>query len=148
MLSTIIGFMRKIKGAIMKACRFIMNTDYITPQNDTEIELSVTLPSSYTVPATQTRKFSASQTIKGAGSRDFRCYFTSTAFNYALTGCLEATLQFGSDTLWITVERAKDKFTLSVYGPAYPSSSHTFSGTGQTITAHIQTFKDAFDVEL
>ena len=130
---------------IMKACRFIFNTDYVTHQNDAEFDISVSLPSSYTVPRTQIKKFSASKSIAGSASKDYRCYITSTAFNYAITGLLEGSLKFGNDTLLIAIEREKDKFTLSVYAPA-EVADRTYSGTGQVITAHIQTFVDPFQV--
>ena len=129
----------------MKACRFILNTDYVTHQNDAEIELSVALPSSYTVPRTQIKKFSSSKTLEGSASKDYRCYITSSAFNYAITGLLEGSLKYGNDTLQIAIEREKDKFTLSVYAPA-DIVDRTYSGTGQVITAHIQTFVDPFQV--
>lgn len=134
-----------IKRSFMKASRFILNTDYATSQNDAEFTISVTIPSTYTVAAADIKKFSASKTISASASKDYRCYFTSTAFNYGLTGALEATLRYGSDDLFVTVERAKDKFTLVVYAPA-KVSSHTYSGTSQVITAHIQTFVDPFQL--
>lgn len=134
-----------IIGKIMKACRFIFNTDYVTHQNDAEFELSVALPSSWTVPRTQIKKYSSSKTITGSSSKDYRCYITSSAFNYAITGLLEGSLKFGNDTLNIAIERENDKFTLSVYAPANPND-RTYSGTGQVITAHIQTFVDPFQV--
>ena len=145
MFGTIIGFMRKLKEVIMKAAHFILNSDYITPQNDAEGQVTVAVPSSFYVPKATQQVFSSSVTIPGSTSKDYRCYFTSTAFNYAITGCAEGSFTFGSDELIISIARSKDTFTLRVFNLAQPSNK-TFTGTGQNITAHIQTFIDPFEV--
>ena len=134
-----------LKELIMKATRFILNTDYVTSQNDDEFTMSVTLPSSFSVSAGQVREFSTTLTREGTASKDYRCYFTSTATNYAVTGALEVWVEYGSDVLLGALRRAKDKWTFVVYNAAYPTAK-TYSGTGQTITAHIQTFIDPFQV--
>lgn len=134
-----------IKGLIMKACRFIFNTDYVTSQNDKDIDISVAIPSTFTVAAGVQQIFKTTVTLAGSASKDYRCYFTSTAFNYAVTGAFECQIQFGSDNLYAVVQREKDKFTLAVYNIA-DTSSHTYSGTSQVITAHIQTFVDPFQL--
>lgn len=129
----------------MKATRFILNSDYVTAQNDAEFTISVTLPSSFSVSAAQIRRFTSSVTIKGSASKDYRCYFTTTVNDYAITGGLEGSLRYGSDDLNIAIERAKDKWTLAVYNPA-PVSAKTYSGTSRVITAHIMTFVDPFQL--
>lgn len=129
----------------MKACRFILNTDYVTSQNDNEIEISVSLPSSFTTSASQVRHFTANKTLAGSASKDFRVYFTSSTQPYAATGCYWSYLRYGSDDLIMTVKRTKDKFTLDVYNLAL-TSSHTYSGAARVITAHIQTFVDPFQL--
>ena len=129
----------------MKATRFILNTDYVTHQNDAEFTVSVSLPSSFTVSAGQIKKFTASKTVKGTASKDYRCYFTTTLNNYAITGALEVEIQYGSDILYGALERAKNKWTLDVYTLA-KTSSHTYSGSSRVITAHIQTFVDPFQL--
>ena len=129
----------------MKACRFILNTDYVTSQNDSELELTVSLPSSFKTSASQVRHFTASKTLTGSASKDFRCYFTSSTQANAATGCYWSYLRYGSDDLIITVKRTKDKFTLDVYNLAL-TSSHTYSGAARVITAHIQTFVDPFQL--
>lgn len=129
----------------MKAAHFIMNSDYITPQNEGTAEVSVAIPSSFYVPKYQNQVFSASVSIPGSASQDYRCYFTSTAFDYAVTGCYGGTVQYGNDDLIISLLRSKDSFTLKVWNLAEVENK-TFSGTGQVITAHIQTFKDPFEV--
>ena len=132
----------------MRAAHFILNTDYVTSQNDAEAEVSVTLPSSFYVPKYQNKYFSSTITIPGSASKDYRCYFTSTAFNYAITGCFGGQLKYGSsDVLEITITRAKDKFTLTVWNAANLYDK-TYSGTSQVVTAHIQTFVDPFQVWL
>lgn len=132
-----------IKGLIMKACRFIFNTDYATSQNDAEIELSVTLPSSFTVPATQVKEFKATKDLPGSASQNYRCIFTSTAYNYAVVGGFGCYVAFGNDNLRAMVQRDKDKFILNVFTDKL-NSSHTYSGTSQVITVRIQTFIDPF----
>ena len=129
----------------MKAAHFIMNSDFITPQNEGMAEVSVALPSSFYVPKYQNQVFSASVSIPGSASQDYRCYFTSTAFNYAITGCYGGQLRYGNDNLIISLVRSKDAFTLRIWNPA-ETENKTFSGTGQVITAHIQAFKDPFVV--
>lgn len=129
----------------MKATRFILNSDYVTAQNDAEFTISVTLPSSFSVSAAEIRRFTSSVTLKGSASKDYRCYFTTTVNDYAITGGLEGSLRYGSDDLNIAIERAKDKWTLAVYNPA-PVSAKTYSGTSRVITAHIMTFVDPFQL--
>jgi len=129
----------------MKAAHFIMNSDYITPQNEGTAEVSVALPSSFYVPKYQNQVFSASVSIPGSASQDYRCYFTSTAFDYAITGCYGGQMQYGNDKLVVSLVRSKDAFTLRIWNLA-ELENKTFSGTGQVITAHIQTFKDPFEV--
>ena len=137
----IIGFTRKI----MKAAHFILNTDYVTTQNDDEGQVSVSIPSSFYVAGGAIKDFTNSVTIPGSTSKSFRCYFTSTAFNYAVTGCVEGSIQFGNDEIVIKIARTKDTFTLIVSNLGRPSA-HTYNGTSQVITAHIQTFIDPFEV--
>lgn len=129
----------------MKAAHFIMNSDYITPQNEGTAEVSVAIPSSFYVPKYQNQVFSASVSIPGSASQDYRCYFTSTAFDYAITGCYGGQMQYGNDYLVISLVRSKDAFTLRIWNLA-DIVDRTYSGTGQVITAHIQTFKDPFEV--
>lgn len=137
--------LKKIWELIMKACRFILNTDYVTHQNDNEYTISVVIPSTFTVPAYSVQKFESSINIANSATKDYRCYIESTAFNYAITGVLCALLGYGSDELAIALERNGTKYTLRVWAAA-DSTAKTFSGTGQVITAHIQTFVDPFQV--
>ena len=132
-----------IKGLIMKACRFILNSDYVTSQNDKEYTISVSLPSSFYVPANTLQEFKTTINVPNSASKDYRCYITSTAFNFGLTGVLEAGLKYGNDNLNIALIRDKNNYTLSVYAPK-SLSAKTYSGTGQVITAHIMTFVDPF----
>lgn len=127
----------------MKANKFILNSDYATLQNTGEFEISVTLPSSYYQARTKIVEFKASRIVEASASANFRVYFTSTAYNYALTGCSECILPYGNDELNVTIQQEKDKFTLLIYHPAL-TTDKTFTGTAQTVTAHIQTFVDPF----
>ena len=129
----------------MKATRFILNTDYITSQNDAEFTLSVTLPSSFSVSAAQVKTFSDSKTVKSTASKDYRVWFETTLNNYAVVGSFETEIQYGADYLHCVVQRQKDKWTLVVYNPA-PTSAKTYSGASRVITAHIMTFVDPFQL--
>ena len=136
---------RLIKELIMKATRFILNTDYVTSQNDAEFTISVTIPSSFSAAVAEIKKFQTSKTVLGSASKDYRCYFTTSVDSYAVTGVMECMIDYGSDQLNCAVQRAKDKWTLCVYNLAYPTAK-TYSGQARTITAHIQTFVDPFQV--
>lgn len=129
----------------MKATRFILNTDYVTSQNDAEFTISVSLPSSFSVAAAEVKKFSASKTVAGTASKDYRCYFTTTINDYAVTGSFEVGIQYGSDYLQCAVQRQKNKWTLVIYNPAEVSAK-TFTGTSRVVTAHIMTFVDPFQL--
>lgn len=147
MCSIIIGFMRKIadaiKGLFMKASRFIMNTDYITTQNDSELVITLNVPGIFTIAAGETKIFKTSASSPGSASKGYRCYFESTAYNYALTGCMEAALPIQGTNFTISVSRKADEFELMVQTPATPSA-RSFNTNAQVITAHIQTFVDPF----
>ena len=131
----------------MKASKFILNTDYITPQNSAEGEATVIIPSSIYIPAGTIKIVSSSTiTLGKSASENYRAYFTSTAFPQAITGtCGEAYLPYGGSTMFIGIERTKTTFKVVAYFPASPSNRN-LSGTGQNITAHIQTFIDPFEV--
>lgn len=134
-----------LKELIMKATRFIFNTDYATHQNDAEFTLSITLPASFSVSAGQVKKYTATKTVKGSASKDYRCYFNTSINNYGITGVLEVEIQYGSDILYGAIERQKDKWTLNVHNLA-TVSSHTYSGQARVVTAHIMTFVDPFQL--
>lgn len=147
MLSIITGFMRKlaeaIRGLFMKASRFIMNTDYITTQNDSELVITLNVPGIFTIAAGETKIFKTTVTSKGSASKGYRCYFESTAFNYALTGGMEAILPIQNTDFTLSVSRKNDEFELMVQTPA-STSARSFNTNAQVITAHIQTFVDPF----
>lgn len=131
----------------MKASKFILNTDYITPQNDAEGEVTIFIPSSIYIPKGDVKIVSQSSiTLGKTASINYRVYITSTAFSQAVTGvCNEAYIPFGGYNMTISLERSKNTFTLKAYFPA-STSNRTLTGTGQNITAHIQTFVDPFEV--
>lgn len=129
----------------MKANRFILNTDYITPQNDREFEVSVTLPSTFTAPANTERHFKTTISVPGSASMSYRCYFTTTEHQYAAVGCTVCALKFGEDYIMVALSHDEDAFTLDIFN--YEElEQRTYSGASQTITAHIQTFIDPFQV--
>lgn len=140
-----IKLLEVIKRLIMKATRFILNTDYVTSQNDTEFTISVSLPSSFTCAKAEVKKFTSSKTVKSSASKDYRCYFTTTLNNYAVTGAMDISVQYGSDELNCAIQRQKDKWTLCISNPA-KVEAHTYSGSSRVVTAHIMTFVDPFQL--
>lgn len=141
----ILDIFNKVKALIMKACRFILNSDYITSQNDAEYKISVSIPDSFSVPAAQVKEFKTTINIPNSATKDYRCYIESTAFDNAITGVLEGMVKYGNDKLMVSIRRNNSNYTLCVWMPA-DIVARTYTGTSQVITAHIMTFLDAFQV--
>ncbi len=131
----------------MKASKFILNTDYITPQNDAEGEITLFIPSSIYIAAGEYKIVDQrSITLGKTASTGYRAYITSTAYNKAIVSvCGETYIDYGGEQMAISLWRDKTTFTLSASFPA-SLSARTLTGTGQNITAHIQTFVDPFEV--
>lgn len=132
----------------MKASKFILNTDYITTQNDAEGEITIFIPSSiYIAPGEYKIVDKRSITLGKTASVGYRAYIKSTAFNDAIT-CVngEAYLMYGNTQMALSLSRdSKSNFSFAASFPASPSA-RTLTGTGQNITVHIQTFVDPFEV--
>lgn len=141
----ILDIFNKVKALIMKACRFILNSDYITSQNDAEYKISVSIPDSFSVPAAQVKEFKTTINIPDSATKDYRCYIESTAFDHAITGVLEGQVKYGNNNLMVSIQRNNSDYTLCVWMPA-DIVARTYTGTSQVITAHIMTFLDAFQV--
>lgn len=131
----------------MKASKFILNTDYITPQNDAEGEITLFIPDSIYIPKNEYKIVDQrSITLGKTASTGYRAYITSTAYNRAIVSVNgEVYIGSGSNQMAVSLVRDKTTFTLSASFPA-SSSNRTVTGMGQNITAHIQTFVDPFEV--
>lgn len=132
----------------MKASKFILNTDYITPQNDAEGEVTIFIPSSIYIPSNVYKIVDKkSITLGKTASVGYRAYITSTAFNDAITSVNgEVIIMYGNTQMMVSLVRdAKSTFYLAASFPA-TTGNRTLTGTGQNITAHIQTFVDPFEV--
>ena len=140
----------------MKPARFILNSDYTTDRITGKNDVSVTIPDQFTVPAYTYDSYligSASAKV-GKAKNSFNVFFESSLFQYRSDSTLIGrTRPSGAHTstgeyyelLWFYVSINGDTYTLKVYAPENPTSSAvTYYGYGQTITAHILTFKDPF----
>lgn len=119
-----------------------MSSDYTMPCVDTEFTISIDIPNTLS-PAQELR---ASYTLPGSASKGFRCYMTSTAFDYAVVGCFGGEIGYNSNQAIVyKIARDQDKYELIVWSPF---ALQSISGQAQTLTAHIQTFLDPFNPEL
>lgn len=144
----------------MKPARFILNSDYTTVRNTGHKEVSVTIPNDFTAPYSPsgTRYIIGRVSVTlGDASDSFSIYYSSDKFNY-----ISPSLDYGytipegskthSDTYGDSHEDISFNtkvngntatFEVSCLNP-YPQGGLRFIGYGQTITAHILTFKDPF----
>ena len=136
----------------MKPARFILNSDYTTVRNTGSIDLSLTVPNSFTIPASSPNKYIISTTSAKVGSEgdSFGVRFsTSLGMStdntvYGYTKPAGATTTSNDDGVFFRVYKNGDTFTFSVGAYHITGTAATFNGYGQTITAHIYTFKDPF----
>lgn len=135
----------------MKPARFILNSDYTTVRNTGETKLSITIPNSITTPLGE-GDYIIGQTTANIGSATdtFMIYFTSSAFPYSTLGRFGATKPNGASTthaideIYFGVKINGSIATFTVECARYDDETTTWTGYGQTITAHILTFKDPF----
>lgn len=136
----------------MKPARFILNSDYTTTRRGSHKTVSVTIPDLITVPYWEGEHTIATATVALDNDTDmFTTYFSSDKYNYISLGDYGATVPDGSSTTSV-VEGVN--FRLTIVGNiatlkatcinGMMEEDVTFTGYGQTITAHIFTFKDPF----
>lgn len=137
----------------MKPARFILNSDYNTVRNTGETKLTVTIPNSVIVPSYMTEyKFATTAANIGNPTDTFLVYFTSSAFPYSSLGSWGSTKPNGasvspayvSDEMYFEVIINGTTATLNVWCWGNGENAITWNGYGQTLTAHILTFKDPF----
>ena len=136
----------------MKPARFILNSDYATVRSTGSKELSITVPNSITVPTGTAEYTIGSLSVNVGSSTDsFMVYFTSSLYDYACFGVSGSTKPSGASTTYtgttqvffgVTFNGSTATFKVTCGGNV--STPTTWTGYGQTITAHIFTFKDPF----
>lgn len=149
----------------MKPARFILNSDYTTVRNTGYKEMSVTIPDNFVAPYIDPHGqgrvpdyvIGRSSVTFGESTDCFYVYLTSSRYDYASSGTWGLTKPDGSSatsSIWgpedyavsIEVNVRGNVFELEVFctSASVPENILTYSGFGQTITAHILTFKDPF----
>lgn len=144
----------------MKPARFILNTDYTTSRNMEIYTPSLTIPDeiNYTIPYDATYIIGRVQIPKKSKSNSFMAYFSSSRFDYDSYGTHGYTKPEGAvfsyvpttgaivygDKLEMRVTDTGDKLVFELYSISSGGATFSYEGYGQTITAHILTFKDPF----
>ena len=136
----------------MKPARFILNSDFTTVRNTGKLDLKITIPNSFVVPADTTTYLIGRTTGQcGNASDSYYVVFESSLFQYVSVGNRGTTKPEGAGSSpaayadpFLYVKANGNTFTFEITVNAYSSSATTFTGYGQTITAHIYTFKDPF----
>ena len=142
----------------MKPARFILNSDYATTRKTGEFSESITIQNDFTVPATvsdPTYVIGQKIITLPTGTDTFIMYFTSNEFDYAAFGWYCPTKPDGAyvDGLfhytdqYISLDLLCNGSTITFKATCsnpFPSGTARFVGYGQTVTAHILTFKDPF----
>lgn len=136
----------------MKPARFIFNSDYTNVRCTGQLQLSVTIPNDFTVPASVNEYTIGTTTaVLADGSDTLTAYYSSNKYDYTTPGFYCVTIPQGSTTTSemdevvcnVTVTGNVARLTVTCYNPLQESSVR-FQGYGQTITAHIITYKDPF----
>lgn len=149
----------------MKSARFILNSDYTTVRNTGVAEITLTIPDSFSPPyidpqgGTIPYQTIASGTAEmGNASDSIFIYYTSSRYDYITTGWFGETkpdgarvissvsgeVDYHSVYIDVYVTGAHVEIKVRAMGPSSSNETLTYTGFGQTITAHILTFKDPF----
>lgn len=137
----------------MKPARFILNTDYTTVRNTGHKTLSITIPDSITVPSWQSEHtIATAYTTIDSENDAFMTYFSSSRYNYITPGDWGVTIPDGATTTSVIEDVS---FEVTIDGNTVTLRAYCingmqeedvyFNGYGQTITAHIITYKDPFN---
>lgn len=131
---------------MIKLAKYIFNSLLATNKNENEYTLSITLPNSYTVPSYGAKVWRTSIATTGK-SASFRCYATSTKYNYAIQSysfSIKARQDGYDGQLIADVFREGNNIVLEIVATGTFGQDTTYSDIGQTITVHVQTFTDPF----
>lgn len=137
----------------MRMSRFILNSDYATLKNDSEGTVTLVIPSRQDISANQPNVVYKSSVDVGAKpSAAYRCYVTSSKYNYAVTSSnfyVYAKQDGYANVIPVDIFRENSKFTIQVTFPSFfsehSSDKTTWTDMGQTLTLHIQSFIDPFN---
>ena len=145
----------------MKPARFILNTDYTTPRNTAIYEPEIIIPNdiSYSsVPYGSVYTIGRVRLNKKNSDDSFLVYYSSSKYNYDSYGFNGDTKPEGatftytpstgaystSDVITMRVIDKGSYIEFEVIATSSGGASFRYRGYGQTITAHILTFKDPF----
>lgn len=132
-----------------KPSRFIINTDFATLKNDAEGQISLTIPSTVNVTPSANVVYKAELKIGASAGAGFRCYITSSKYNYAIMSSsfmLAATQDGYESAVPCDVSRKNaDTFEIRATFNGTDGATTRYTNVGQTLTLHIQTFINPFD---
>lgn len=143
----------------MKPARFIFNSDYSTVRNTGVTDLTVTIPDHFTIPVSPSGAYyiiGRTSAIIGNKEDSFAVYYESSKYDYITSGGFGYTIPDGAKAHSDIYGDSKPDiiFEVEITGNtatfrarclnSYPQGDLTFTGYGQTITAHVYTFKDPF----
>lgn len=144
----------------MKPARFIFNSDYVTSRITGEKKLEIVIPNDFTAPVSPSGDYytiGVTSTTLPNDTDTFSIYVSSSRYNYISPGGdFGYTLPEGSvshsdiygdshQDIYLGVEITGNTATFKAYTlNPYPAGGLRFTGYGQTVTAHILTFKDPF----
>lgn len=142
----------------MRISRFILNSDYATLKSDSEGEMILTIPSSVTVlSGQQPTIYRAELDIGAKPSAAYRHYVTSSEYTFAIPATvfyLPCQTQYGTTlghaAIPVSLYRQNSKFVAEARfdPPTTSDPNKTYTGMGQTLTFHIQSFLDPFSSEM
>ena len=142
----------------MRISRFLLNSDYATLKSDSEGEISLVVPNSVVVLAGQQPTiYRAELDIGAKPSAAYRHSVTSSAYTFSIPAAVfylpSQTLEGGNLGIAgvpVQLYRQNNKFVAEArFAPPTTSAQNiTYSGMGQTLTFHIQSFLDPFSSEM
>lgn len=129
--------------------RFIINSDYATLKNDASGTAVLTIPNLVnTTQGGSNVVYRAKIEIGASKSAAYRFYVTSSKYSYALVSPAFDVLcqESGYDSSFSChVYRDNGAFVLEAVFQASDWMAFSYTGMGQTLTLHIQSFIDPFD---
>lgn len=131
----------------MKPSRFILNSDYATLKNDAEGVVQLTVPNLVNIPASGDNVVYKATLQIGTPSAGLRSYVTSSKYAYALSSpsFFLACKQDGyNSSASVDISRNGQNIELRVtFASAYGAATK-YTGMGQVLTLHVETFVDPF----
>lgn len=129
--------------------RFIISSDMATTKKVGERTLTLNIPDSRLVPQDTDAHLSVSADISEFKSASFRATLTSSKYSGWGISCYSFGLPANQDGQAATIPgciyRTNNTIEMRVQFPAAYGQATTWTGMGQTITAHIEFFVDPFE---